>query len=365
MSWPPGCAGIPCAARTHGAQLQAVTARVQELQAIFDVIGTPEWACIDAVDSPAWRHFLTRMPAQAPHLMRSFGFAGEPAVDLLRRMLAFDPERRCSAAEAASHEYLAGAVTSAANGPRRSSLLRQSSDASSSMDTDRGEWPSAAGQAERPLRMQPSSTWLRLLDGVHAAAAGALSPEKRRRSSDIGAPLVRRHTASESATGVARCCAPPQHVLAGTSSTLGNCGCLQCTCLQCELGGMFAQRTVLLPSSVSSLADSALAAATVVHWHHGKPPAHAVAAVGDGCDAASSGHARSTTSSAHYADIVEPAAALSALEQELDKLVAHFSERGAPPDAQAICDAICTLIKEECNAEVRASFSGCAIGVGG
>ena len=69
---------------------------VQELQAIFDVIGTPEWACIDDVENEQWRHYLAHMPAQAPHLMRSFGFAGEPAVDLLRRMLAFDPARRCS-----------------------------------------------------------------------------------------------------------------------------------------------------------------------------------------------------------------------------------------------------------------------------
>lgn len=73
----------------------------------------------------------------------------------------------------------------------------------------------------------------------------------------------------------------------------------------------------------------------------------------DGGAVSSDGRVRSTSSNAHYADIVEPAAALSALERELDKLVADFSESGAPPDAQAICDAICTLIKEECNAEVR------------
>jgi hypothetical protein len=72
--------------------------RAQELQAIFDIIGTPEWACIDGVESEQWRHYLARMPAQAPHLVRTFGFAGEPAIDLLRRMLAFDPKRRCAAA---------------------------------------------------------------------------------------------------------------------------------------------------------------------------------------------------------------------------------------------------------------------------
>ena len=70
---------------------------VQELEAIFEVIGSPEWSCIEAVESEAWRRFLWQVPATAPHLHRRFGFAGEPAVDLLRRLLAFDPNRRCGA----------------------------------------------------------------------------------------------------------------------------------------------------------------------------------------------------------------------------------------------------------------------------
>lgn len=67
---------------------------VQELEAIFEVIGSPEWSCIEAVESEAWRRFLWQVPNTAPHLHRRFGFAGEPAVDLLRRLLAFDPNRR-------------------------------------------------------------------------------------------------------------------------------------------------------------------------------------------------------------------------------------------------------------------------------
>lgn len=37
---------------------------------------------------------------------RHLGNAGEPAVHLLGRLLAFDPSRRCSAEEALAHEYL-------------------------------------------------------------------------------------------------------------------------------------------------------------------------------------------------------------------------------------------------------------------
>lgn len=143
---------------------------MQELQAIFDVIGTPEWACIDAVDNPAWRHYLARLPAQAPHLMRNFGFSGEPAVDFLRRMLAFDPSRRCSAPEAAAHEYLAGASVLS---PAPSGLhnlddihhLESPSEALSAMDCE-NHFPSAGGLQcmGDGQELRPSKTWLRLLD---------------------------------------------------------------------------------------------------------------------------------------------------------------------------------------------------------
>lgn len=42
----------------------------RELQALFDVIGTPAWACIDNVASPHWRSYLMRLPGKAPKLFR-------------------------------------------------------------------------------------------------------------------------------------------------------------------------------------------------------------------------------------------------------------------------------------------------------
>eukprot|EP00798_Chlamydomonas_sp_ICE-L_P027606 gene27606-7243_t len=76
-----------------------------ELSALFEIIGTPSWACVDALPSPAWRNYLRKIPSRAPKLMRRFGAVGEPAVDLLARFLAFDPSRRCSAEEALGHEF--------------------------------------------------------------------------------------------------------------------------------------------------------------------------------------------------------------------------------------------------------------------
>eukprot|EP00210_Caulerpa_lentillifera_P002311 g2218.t1 len=76
-----------------------------ELEALFAVIGTPAWACIASVQSPEWRQYLRNLPLRAGTLHRRFGHAGEVAVDLLSRMLTFDPSRRCSASEARHHEY--------------------------------------------------------------------------------------------------------------------------------------------------------------------------------------------------------------------------------------------------------------------
>ncbi|KAL3143658.1 hypothetical protein ABBQ38_002453 [Trebouxia sp. C0009 RCD-2024] len=77
-----------------------------ELQALFDIIGTPHWADVEAISSRPWKKYLQRLPGKAPTLFRHLGNAGEPAVHLLGRLLAFDPARRCSAEEALAHEYL-------------------------------------------------------------------------------------------------------------------------------------------------------------------------------------------------------------------------------------------------------------------
>lgn len=42
----------------------------QELHALFDVIGTPAWACIGGVQSPAWRSYLLKVRGKAPTLYR-------------------------------------------------------------------------------------------------------------------------------------------------------------------------------------------------------------------------------------------------------------------------------------------------------
>lgn len=36
-----------------------------ELEALFDVIGTPAWACIQAVKSDRWRNYLSNLPLRS------------------------------------------------------------------------------------------------------------------------------------------------------------------------------------------------------------------------------------------------------------------------------------------------------------
>ncbi|KAI8472325.1 MAG: kinase-like domain-containing protein [Monoraphidium minutum] len=89
-----------------------------ELKALFQVIGTPSWKCIEDVPSEAWRNYLRKIPGRAPSLYRRFGVAGEVAVDLLHRLLTFDPSRRArlraSCAEAMGHEYFVDVRAAAA-----------------------------------------------------------------------------------------------------------------------------------------------------------------------------------------------------------------------------------------------------------
>jgi hypothetical protein len=89
---------------TFGRPESFVTRR--ELQALFDVLGTPAWSDAAAVEMPEWRHYLERLPGKAPTLYRRFSSAaGEAAVHLLTRLLEFDPRRRAPCEEALAHEF--------------------------------------------------------------------------------------------------------------------------------------------------------------------------------------------------------------------------------------------------------------------
>lgn len=37
----------------------------EELEALFEMIGTPTWACVEAVKSDAWRNYLRNLPLRS------------------------------------------------------------------------------------------------------------------------------------------------------------------------------------------------------------------------------------------------------------------------------------------------------------
>ncbi|CAK9227970.1 unnamed protein product [Sphagnum jensenii] len=81
----------------------------EQLDVTFDVIGTPCWKDIESVPSDHWRAYLKKVPGRAGNVVKRLsGHVSDDAIDLLQRMLAFDPARRCTADEALLHTYFKG-----------------------------------------------------------------------------------------------------------------------------------------------------------------------------------------------------------------------------------------------------------------
>ncbi|EFJ44855.1 mitogen-activated protein kinase 4, partial [Volvox carteri f. nagariensis] len=82
---------------------------VSQLQLVTDLLGKPSQAVIEAITNARARNFLQNMPHKEPKRLSSkFPNADPLALDLLSRLLAFDPADRPSAAEALAHPYFAG-----------------------------------------------------------------------------------------------------------------------------------------------------------------------------------------------------------------------------------------------------------------
>jgi len=92
-----------------------------QLQAIFNVRGTPSIAEIDALDNDyrGMKNYLRRLPAvETVPLQQIFPAADAKAIDLLEKMLAFSPDQRISISEALAHGYLTSPSSSRATTPR-------------------------------------------------------------------------------------------------------------------------------------------------------------------------------------------------------------------------------------------------------
>jgi len=78
-----------------------------QLNVIFDVIGTPRKDQTSHIPSKDTRQYLLQLPKKkAKKLSRLLPGAGRSALDLLSKLLKFDPRERYSAEEALGHPYL-------------------------------------------------------------------------------------------------------------------------------------------------------------------------------------------------------------------------------------------------------------------
>ena len=81
---------------------------LQQLRLIVEQVGPLSEEDITWVENPQARDYLTGLPKREPRLLgRLFPGADPMTIDLLGKMLTFDPSKRISAADALCHEYFA------------------------------------------------------------------------------------------------------------------------------------------------------------------------------------------------------------------------------------------------------------------
>ena len=81
---------------------------LHQLKIIMDVVGTPDESTLDFITNPKAKRFILRQPKKpAVDLSTIYPKATPACLDLLAKMLVFDPRSRISVDEALEHEYLA------------------------------------------------------------------------------------------------------------------------------------------------------------------------------------------------------------------------------------------------------------------
>ena len=80
-----------------------------QLELIFDLIGTPTKEEIAEIENEQWREFVRKCKKRKRKSFKKvFPDSNPQAIDLLQRLLTFDPKKRITVTEALEHEYLAG-----------------------------------------------------------------------------------------------------------------------------------------------------------------------------------------------------------------------------------------------------------------
>ena len=82
---------------------------LSQLKLIISVLGSQNDTDLKFIDNPKARRYIkTLPPARGIHLSHLYPHADPLAIDLLLRMLVFDPTKRISVTEALLHPYMSG-----------------------------------------------------------------------------------------------------------------------------------------------------------------------------------------------------------------------------------------------------------------
>ncbi|CAF2038413.1 BnaA09g09520D [Brassica napus] len=91
---------------------------LNQLKLIINVVGSQQESDIRFIDNPKARRFIKSLPySRGTHLSNLYPQANPLAIDLLQRMLVFDPTKRISVTDALSHPYMAGLFDPGSNPP--------------------------------------------------------------------------------------------------------------------------------------------------------------------------------------------------------------------------------------------------------
>lgn len=80
---------------------------MHQLKMIIDLLGSPSEEEINNINSEKFREMIRNVPARPPKkFSKIFLNASSEAIDLLKKMLVFDPAKRITVAEALAHPFL-------------------------------------------------------------------------------------------------------------------------------------------------------------------------------------------------------------------------------------------------------------------
>ncbi|KDO71018.1 hypothetical protein CISIN_1g017909mg [Citrus sinensis] len=91
---------------------------LNQLKLIISVFGTQQEADLEFIDNPKARRFIKSLPySRGTHISSLYPQADPLALDLLQKMLVFEPSKRITVTEALQHPYISGLYDPQCNPP--------------------------------------------------------------------------------------------------------------------------------------------------------------------------------------------------------------------------------------------------------